>query len=516
MAKFYITTAIDYANAQPHLGHALEKVGADAIARWRRLNGDDVFFLLGNDEHSQNVAAKAAELKMTPLAYCDDMERRFRAAWTKLDVRFDRFIRTTEAAHARAVQEIFRRIQAKGDIFKGLYKSWYCVGCEARKTERDLVDGKCPNHPATPLQWVEEENYFFRLTKYRDVILKLVRDTPFVQPEFRRNEMISVLNEGLEDISISRSKSAWGVLVPGDPETVIYVWFDALINYITGAGFPDDAGLFGKLWPADLHVIGKDITRFHTIIWPAMLLAAGLEPPRSVHVHGFVYALKGTERYKMSKSLGTAIDPVAAADRFGADALRYYLLREVGFENDGDFTWDKFFDRYNSDLANDLGNLLNRVVSMTHRYLGGTLAAPGPIRPVDAALRDAVLALPGKITPLWARFQFPQALTEIWEQVRKTNAYLEETRPWTANKEGRAADVAASLRNAAEAMRIFALLLSPVLPSTAGRIWEQLGIGAPALESARLDSARTWEYIQGQTRVGNPEPIFPRIDSAAE
>ncbi|HTF56355.1 MAG TPA: methionine--tRNA ligase [Planctomycetota bacterium] len=516
MGKFYITTAIDYANASPHLGHALEKVGADVIARWRRLCGDDVYFLLGNDEHSQNVATKAAEAGKDPKSYCDEMEVRFRAAWSKLNIGYDRFIRTTEPAHHRAAQEIFRRLRAKGDIYKGLYKSWYCVGCEARKTEKDLVDGKCPNHPNTPLQWIEEENYFFRLTKYRDQILALVKDTPFVRPEPRRNELLSVLNEGLEDISVSRSKSAWGVPVPDDPGHVIYVWFDALINYVTGAGFPDDAATFERLWPADVHVIGKDITRFHGIIWPAMLLAAGLAPPKLVHAHGFIYVKKGEARYKMSKSLGTSIDPIQVADRFGADPLRYFLMREVGFENDGDFSWDQFFDRYNSDLANDLGNLLNRVVSMTHRYLGGKLPEAPADRPADRALRDGVLGLTGRIAPLWDRYQFPQALAETWEQVRKTNAYLEETKPWTANKEGRAADVAASLRSAAESLRVISLLLSPVIPATAGRMWDQLGLGTAALGSVRLDSAGVWSYIKPDTRVGNAEPLFPRIDATAE
>jgi methionyl-tRNA synthetase len=517
MAKFYITTAIDYANASPHLGHALEKIGADCIARWRRLCGDEVFFLLGNDEHSQNVATKAAEAGLTPLAYCDKMEERFKAAWTRLDVKYDRFIRTSEPAHHRAAQEIFRRLRAKDDIYKGLYKSWYCVGCEARKTEKDLVDGKCPNHPNTKLQWIEEENYFFRLTKYRDAVLALVRDTPFLRPDSKRNEILAVLNEGLEDISVSRSKATWGVPVPDDPGSVIYVWFDALINYVTGAGFPDDPARFAKLWPADVHVIGKDITRFHSIIWPAMLMAADIAPPKLIHAHGFVYAVKGSERFKMSKSLGTAVDPIQVADHFGADALRHYLMSKVGFENDADFTWDKFFECHNSDLSNDLGNLVNRVVSMTHRYLGGVLDGLPPDRAIDQPLKNGVTGLADRIAPLWDRFQMPQALEEIWVQVRKANTYLEETRPWTANKEGRAADVKASLRAGAEALRIIATLLSPVIPTTAGKMWDQLGLGAAKpLAEVRLDSARQWGYIDSNAPLGKPEPLFPRIDAAAE
>ncbi|MBI4566623.1 MAG: methionine--tRNA ligase [Planctomycetes bacterium] len=516
MGKFYITTAIDYANAAPHLGHALEKIGADAVARWRRLCGDEVYFLIGTDEHSQNVAAKAAERGLDPIAYCDEMERRFRDAWARLNISYDRFIRTTAPDHLRAVQAVFRRCLAKGDITKGTYRGWYCVGCEARKTDKDLQNGACPNHPTSPLQWLEEDNYFFRLTRYRDPLLALVRDTPFVRPESRRNEVLATLQEGLEDISVSRAKLTWGVPVPDDPHHVIYVWFDALINYITGAGFPDDASAFSRFWPADVHVIGKDITRFHCIIWPAMLMSADLPPPRLVHAHGFVYGVAGTERYKMSKSLGTAVDPLQISDRFGADPLRYYLMRDVGFENDGDFTWDKFFDRYNSDLANDLGNLLNRVVSMTGRYLGGVFPAHAPPRPVDASLREALLPLADRLFPFWERFQFPQLLTEIWERVRRTNTFLEETKPWTANKEGRGGDVAASLLEAAEALRIIAVLISPVLPATARQIWGQLGLDANGLAKARLDDVRRWEYIDSGTRVGAPVPLFPRIDRSVE
>ncbi len=515
MGRFYITTAIDYANATPHLGHALEKIGADAIARWRRLKGDEVYFLLGNDEHSQNVATKAAELEMDPVAYCDQMEQRFREAWAKLDISFDRFIRTTSPDHVRAVQEIFRRIRERGDLVKGPYRSWYCVGCEARKTEKDLVDGKCPNHPTTALQWHEEENWFFKLTKYRDELLKLVRDTDFVEPEIRRNELISVLNEGLEDISVSRAKTTWGVPIPGDPDHVVYVWFDALINYVTGAGFPDDAARFAKFWPADVHVVGKDITRFHGIIWPAMLLSAGLPPPRKIWAHGFVYAIKGNERYKMSKSMGTAVDPGATADRFGADALRYFLMREVGFSNDGDFTWDRFFDRYNADLANGLGNLLNRVVNMTQKNFGGILPDPGPVRPADAALRAGAVSLLDRVAPRWDRYDLPGVLSEIFEQVGAANKYLEDTKPWIAAKEGRTADVASSLATAAEAVRIYGLLLAPVLPATARKIWGQLGIGG-RLAGAPLDSARAWPYIGSGIRVEPPVPLFPRIDSSAE
>ncbi len=509
MGKYYLTTAIDYVNSVPHVGTSYEKILADVMARWRRLRGDEVYFLMGNDEHSQNVADKAAELGLEPRAYCDRMEGRFRDTWAKLDVSFDRFIRTTEPAHTRSCQEVFRRLRDRGDIRKGLYTGLYCVGCEARKTEADLADGKCPNHPATPLKQMEEENYFFLLSRYAEPVRKLIAGGGFIDPAFRANEMLAVIDQGLEDISISRRNTKWGVPIPDDPEQVMYVWFDALINYITAAGFPDEPERFARLWPADCHVIGKDITRFHAIIWPAMLLAAGVEPPRRLAVHGFVYVKKGAERFKMSKSLGTAIDPVDVAARFGADALRHFLLREVAFGQDGDFTWDRFFERTNSDLANDLGNLLNRVVSMTERYLGGVFAGKGADAPQQAMLREKVGGLADRVAPLMDSNGFHAALAEIWEAVRATNNFVEVTAPWTLNKHGRRDEVAGVLYRGAEALRVLAVLLSPFIPSSARRILEQLGCAEAPL---RLETARAWEYIREGTRVQKAAVLFPRID----
>jgi methionyl-tRNA synthetase len=509
MSKFFITTAIDYVNSVPHVGTSYEKILADAMARWKRLRGDEVWFLMGNDEHSQNVAQKAAELRLEPRAYCDRMEEKFRETWRKLDVSYDRFIRTTEPAHHRACQEVFRRLQAKGDVRKMLYTGLYCVGCEARKTEADLQNGRCPNHPNSPLQKMEEENHFFLLSKYAEPLRKLISAGGFIEPAFRANEMLSVIDQGLEDISISRRTTTWGVPIPGDPEQVMYVWFDALINYITAAGFPDDPARFARLWPADVHVIGKDITRFHTVIWPAMLMSAGIDPPRKVAVHGFVYVRKGDERYKMSKSLGTVIDPVLIADRWGADPLRNFLLSEVAFGQDGDFAWDAFFNRSNSDLADKLGNLLNRVVSMTERYLGGVFASKGASLPQDAPLREKLGGLAGRVAPLMDRFEFHTALAELWDSVKAVNGHIEASAPWTLHKQGRKDEAAGVLYRSAESLRILAILLSPFIPASSARILEQLGIPETPL---RLDAAREWEYIKEGTRVRKGPVVFQKID----
>jgi len=513
MAKYFLTTAIDYVNSVPHVGTSYEKILADVIARWKRLKGDDVFFLMGNDEHSQQVADKAAELKLEPRAYCDRMEEKFRGTWKKLDLSFDRFIRTTEPAHTKACQEIFRRLQAKGDIKKALYKGLYCIGCESRKTEADLQNGRCPEHPNTPLKQMEEENYFFLLSKYADPVRKLLERGDFIEPAFRKNEMLGLLDKGFDDISISRRTTRWGVPIPGDPEQVMYVWFDALINYITAAGFPDDMDRFGRLWPADLHVIGKDITKFHAIVWPAMLMSAGIEPPRKLAVHGFVYVRKGDERFKMSKTLGTVIDPVTIADRHGADSLRNFLLSEVAFGQDGDFTWDSFFNRLNSDLADKLGNLLNRVVSMTERYQAGAFASRGVPLPQDAALQDAVGGLIDRIAPHMDRFEFHTALAEIWKTVTLANAHIEATAPWKLAKAGKNDEVAGVLCQSAEALRVLAIVLSPFIPATSRRILEQLGIpDAPV----RLANAREWDYIRAGVKVQKGPVLFQKIDVNAE
>ena len=373
MTRFFLTTAIDYVNSRPHLGTAYEKICADVIARYKRLCGFETRFLMGNDEHSQNVFKKASEEGLDPLAYCDQMEREFRKTWAHLDVSFDDFIRTTEPRHKAGVTEIANRLWAAGDIYEGVYEGWYCVSCEEFKQEKDLVNGNCPLHPTLKPEWIKEKNYFFRLSKYQQPLLDHFAAHPeFLQPDVRRNEILSLIKGGLIDISVSRAGQSWGIPLPFDPGSVVYVWFDALINYASAVGLGVDQTLFEKWWPADLHVIGKDITRFHAVIWPAMLMAARLPLPRHVFGHGFM-TLNGQ---RMSKTLGTMIDPVEAADRLGVDPLRLYLVKEVAFGGDGDFSWERYEERYNVDLANNLGNLVSRVTSMAHRYRQGRVA-PG-------------------------------------------------------------------------------------------------------------------------------------------
>lgn len=510
---FYITTAIDYVNSVPHIGHAYEKVCADALARWKRMEGRETFFLIGNDEHSANVEKRAASLGLPPLQYCDQMEPKFVDVWKKLNISYDRFIRTSNPLHHVAVKELFARIHKNGDIFKGKYKGWYCVSCEAYKKEGDLVEGKCPTHQ-TSAQQVEEENYFFKLTKYRDALLDHIEKNPsFIVPKIRKNEILSVLREGLEDVSVSRSSTKWGVPLPIDPSHAVYVWFDALINYLTGIGFPDGTETFEKFWPADIHMIGKDITRFHCIMWPAMLLSAGLPLPKTIAAHGFVY-VKGQ---KMSKTLGTVIDPAAVADKYGHDALRYFLLREIAFDKDGDFSWEKFIERYNADLANDLGNLLHRTLNMINRYQGGRVGAKNDVQAIDSALQSKLMAVAGTITPMIDNCEFHDALATIWDSIKEMNTYVEKTSPWTLSKQKATARLETVLSTIVEGLRIVAVVLKPFIPLSAEKIWDQLGIAQQTpFGAVSLDTAKQWQYVNPQTVVKTGSPIFPKIEIEIE
>jgi len=503
MSTFYITTAIDYVNSRPHLGTAYEKITADIIARYKRLAGVPVHFLMGNDEHSLNVYRRAKEQGLDPKVYCDRMEQEFRDTWRQLDVSFDDFIRTTEERHRVSVSELVRRIQAAGDIYEGHYEGWYCVSCEAFKQEKDLIDGACPNHKTKP-DWIREKNYFFRLSKYQSPLLKHFAEQPsFLEPDVRRNEIVKLIESGLEDISISRAEQAWGIPLPFDGGSVVYVWFDALINYISALGFGGaDERLFKQWWPAALHVIGKDITRFHCVIWPAMLMSAGLPLPKQVFGHGFVY-FKGE---KMSKSLGTIVDPLDAASKFGPDPLRLHLVREFAYGQDGDFSWERFEERYNSDLANNLGNLVSRIATMADKYCGGVLpqsgADAGRLAPLATTALESYRAA-------MDRYALQDGMAAAFSVIDAANQYIAETEPWKLAKDpANAGRVSAILYDVAEALRIAAILLLPAMPTAAAAILTRVGAPKPAADH-RLDDAR-WNAA-GERRTLKGDPMWPRL-----
>jgi methionyl-tRNA synthetase len=498
--RFYLTTAIDYVNSRPHLGTAYEKIAADVIARYKRLAGFDVHFVMGNDEHSQNVFRKAKELGEEPLAYCDRMAGEFLDVWRRLDLSFDDFIRTTEPRHRASVQELIRRITAAGDIYEGFYEGWYCVSCEAFKQEKDLIDGLCPIHRTKP-DWIREKNYFFRLSKYREPLLTLFADQPAVLvPEVRRNEILRLLEAGLEDISVSRAGQSWGIPMPQDSTSVVYVWVDALINYISAVGLGTDDAMLARWWPADLHVIGKDITRFHSVIWPAMLMSAGVALPRQVFGHGWVH-LKGE---KMSKSLGTIVEPLEAIDRFGPDPLRLYLTKEITFGSDGDFSWERFEDRYNVDLANNLGNLVSRIAAMAEKYRGGTLmpaTAPGRL---EAVARAAV----EEYRQAMDAYALEGGAAAAFRIVDAANEFIASVEPWAIARDGsRADELSQVLFDIAEAVRVAGVLLLPVMPKSAAEILRRVGETKPVAEIRLADAA--WSH-EGTRQILKGDALWPR------
>jgi methionyl-tRNA synthetase len=502
--RFFLTTAIDYVNSRPHLGTAYEKICADVIARYNRLCGLETRFLMGNDEHSQNVFKKAVEEGLDPLAYCDQMEREFRRTWAHLDVAFDDFIRTTEPRHKIGVTEIARRLWEAGEIYEGVYEGWYCVSCEEFKQEKDLVNGNCPLHPTLKPEWIREKNFFFRLSKYQQPLLDHFEAHPaFLQPDVRRNEILSLIRGGLLDISVSRAGQAWGIPLPFDPGSVAYVWFDALINYASAVGLGGDQALFEKWWPADLHIVGKDITRFHAVIWPAMLMAAGLPVPRQVFGHGFM-TLNGQ---RMSKTLGTIVDPIEAADRLGVDPLRLYLVKEVAFGGDGDFSWERYEERYNVDLANNLGNLVSRVTSMAHRYRGGRVAPGTSGNDQLARLGESLVA---EYRTAMDRFALHEGAAAAYKLIDGANEFIAATTPWSLAKNPADADrLSQVLFDATEAIRLAAIMLAPIMPSSSREILRRVGATS---EGITFDRDGRWRN-DGERLVLQEGPLWPRKET---
>jgi methionyl-tRNA synthetase len=503
---FYLTTAIDYINGAPHLGHAYEKIGADALVRYKQLTGYETWFVVGSDEHSINILTKAESLGRSPQDFCDEMSQVFKDAFAKLNIGYSIYARTSSEANFKTAQTFMQRCHDAGYIYKGTYHGWYCTSCNRfYKQEELLQPGDCCPEHKRPTEELDEPNYFFKLSAFQDRLLAHYDQHPdWIQPESRFNEMLNVIKGGLEDFSVSRSTIKWGVPVPFDPSQVIYVWFDALLDYVSGVGFADNRELWDAFWPCDVHVIGKDITRFHAIYWPAMLMAAGEELPKRIFAHGFIN-LKGE---KLSKSAGVLVDPLELASEFGADAVRYTLLREVPFDRDGDFSLEAFQSRYNADLANDLGNLVNRTANMIKRYFGGTVPAAQQHAELDLELiADAELVVM-RLEPLMEALDFSNALVAIWAFIGRANQYLERTSPWLlARDEGQKARLATVLNTAAEAVRLISYLVLPFMPATAERIAQQLGF---ALD-VKSDWSR-WGSLPAGTQVGTVEPLFPRIE----
>ncbi|MCI1931531.1 MAG: methionine--tRNA ligase [Clostridia bacterium] len=511
---FYITTPIYYPSDKLHIGHTYCTVAADTMAKYKRLRGFDVRFMTGADEHGQKIERIATAQGITPKEYVDKVVDGIKKLWASLDITYDRFIRTTDADHVAAVKKIFNKLYEKGDIYKSEYEGWYCTPCESFYTEHQLVDGKCPDC-GRDVEKVKEESYFFRLSKYQDRLIKYIKDHPeFIQPPTRQTEMIAnFLKPGLEDLCVSRTSFSWGIPVDFDPKHVIYVWVDALSNYITGLGYgSDDDSLFKKYWPADVHLVGKEIVRFHSIIWPAMLMALDLPLPKQVFGHGWLIINGG----KMSKSKGNVVDPNVLIRRYGVDAVRYFLLREIAFGQDGNFTNEALIQRINSDLANDLGNLVSRTVGMIDKYFKGTLPEKHMDTEFDADLKSVCSDMIGKFESSMDKMMFSDALTVLWTFIRRTNKYIDETQPWIlVRNEEDMPKLAGVLYNVAESIRIISIMLQPFMPNSPKAIFKQLCIeGNKNITS--WESIRTFGLLPKALHVERATPLFPRIDMKKE
>jgi methionyl-tRNA synthetase len=507
---FYVTTPIYYVNDVPHIGHAYTTIAADILARYKRLDGYEVFFLTGTDEHGQKVEKAAQERGVDPKSHCDEMVKRFQSLWQRLNISNNDFIRTTEPRHKKVVQKILKDLYDHGEIYPDNYDGWYCIPCERFWTEKDLIDGKCPDCLRSVIE-ISEKNYFFRMSKYQSWLIENIeKNQRFILPPSRRNEILGFLRSPLEDLCISRPKKrlSWGIEIPFDTTYVTYVWFDALINYVSGIGYGSEGSLFSTFWPMAVHLIGKDILTTHTVYWPTMLRASGLPPPKMVFGHGW-WTVEGK---KMSKSLQNVVEPNRLIDLYGVDALRYFLMREVPFGTDGDFSHAAMVHRINSDLANDLGNLFSRTLSMAIRYFDGLIPAPSDPQEIDQKLQE----IPERVLPQLSRqmddLAFNKALTSIWEIVNATNKYVDETAPWSLAKEERDRPRLANvLYQALESLRIIALLLAAFIPSTSEKMWSQLGIGKNLWEQ-NLRKNGKWGELTPGGKVTRPTPLFPRLD----
>lgn len=506
--KFYITTPIYYVNSEPHVGSAYTTIIADIIARYKRMMGYKVFFLTGTDEHGQKVYQAARAAGKDPQQFCDELAEKFAQLWKKLQITNDGFIRTTDPKHMEVVQYFVKKMLENGDVYKGTYEGWYCVPCESYWSEDELGPNRtCPSC-GREVKFIREDNYFFRLSKYRDALLEHYRKHPeFVQPDFRRNEMLKILESGLKDLSITRTTFSWGVPMPDDPQHVIYVWVDALINYVSAIGYPTDPEKFNEFWPADLHLIGKEINRFHSIIWPAMLMSVGLPLPKTIFAHGWLTV----DGQKISKSLGNAIDPKYFVDKYGNDVLRFYLVREIVFGKDGDFSEKGLVNRLNSDLANDYGNLLHRTLAMIEKHFESQMPEPGPFEDIDEQFVQQVLQKVEQYLIQMDSYQLTDAVETVMQILASANKYFDERKPWLLAKQGETRKLATVLYNVSETLKKVAIMFHPIMPNSSQEVLRRLGETEP-----RAEHLRTWRTLNAGQRIVHAEPLFQKVELKTE